>query len=120
MEFPLHLLKAKRNERVLSDFLIKIIKECPDWVSIVAFYTALHFVEALLKKQHGLDFANHEERHVFMSVNLSEIFQSYYRLYDLGFSARYKSIKDSPTFDEADSAVKFDLAKVQDYVMSRI
>lgn len=99
---------------------MNIIKECPDWVSVVAFYTALHFVEALLKKNHGLDFEHHEERHRFMSHNLPEIFPAYYRLYDLGFSARYKSVNDAPTCDEAISAVKYDLTEVEEYVRSRI
>jgi hypothetical protein len=99
---------------------MKIIRECPDWVSIVAFYTALHFVEALLKKNHGLDFEHHEERHRFVKINLPEIFQAYYRLYDLGFSARYMSINDAPTYDEADSAVKYDLADVERFVKERL
>jgi len=99
---------------------MKIIKECPDWVSVVAFYTALHFVEAFLKKNHGLDFEHHEERHTFMSNYLPEIFTVYYRLYDLGFSARYKSIDDAPTYDEADSAVKYDLADVEKFVKERL
>lgn len=120
MDFRLHLLKAERNKSFLSKFLMNIIKECPDWVSVVAFYTALHFVETLLKKKHGLDFEHHEERHRFMSENLPDIFGAYYRLYDLGFNARYKSIADTPTSDEADSAVKFDLTEVEEYVKSRI
>jgi hypothetical protein len=120
MEVRLHLLKAERNKKLLSNFLIEIIKECPDWVSVVAFYTALHFVEAFLKKEHGLDFEHHEERHSFMSVHLPEIFDAYYRLYDLGFSARYKSINDAPTYDDADSAVKYDLADVEKFVMERL
>lgn len=99
---------------------MKIITECPDWVSIVAFYTALHFVEAFLKKNHNLDFEHHEERHRFMSNSLPEIFQVYYRLYDLGFSARYGSVNDAPTCDEAVSAVEYDLAEVEEYVRSRI
>jgi len=113
-------MKAERNENFLLKFLMKIIKECPDWVSIVAFYTALHFVEALLKKNHGIDFEHHEERHRFMSNALPEIFDAYYRLYDLGFIARYKSVNDAPTYDEAVSAVKYDLTEVKEYVMSRI
>ena len=116
-----HLLKAKRNKKFLLEHLMKILDNCPDWVSIVAFYSALHFIEAFLKKNYGLDFGHHEERHVFMSNNVPrKIFSAYYRLYDLGFNSRYKSIKDAPTCDEADSAVRFDLANVENFVMSRI
>lgn len=120
MNVKSHLLKAERNKKFLFEQLVKILDKCPDWVSIVAFYSALHFVEAYLKRNHDLDFAGHEERHTFMSQYVGEIFSVYYRLYDLGFKSRYKSIKDTPTCDEAESAVKFDLADVENFVMSRI
>mgnify|MGYP001059967542 CR=1 FL=1 len=120
MDFKLHLLKAERNKEFLFDSLIGIIEKCPDWVSIVAFYSALHFIEALLKKNHGLDFEHHEERHTFMSNAIPEIFEAYYRLYDLGFTSRYKSTSDAPTCAEAKSAVEHDLAEVEEYVKSRI
>lgn len=120
MNVKAHLLKAKRNKNFLFKHLMEILDKCPDWITIVAFYSALHFVEAFLKKNHGLNFKNHEERHAFMSQNVREIFSAYYRLYDLGFNSRYKSIKDAPTCDEADSAVRYDLADVENFVMSRI
>jgi hypothetical protein len=120
MDFRLHLLKAEKNEKFLSSFLMTVVEECPDWVSVVAFYTALHFVEAFLNKNHGLHFEYHEDRHSYMSNHLAEIFNAYHHLYDLGYAARYESIKDSPTCDEATSAVKFELAEIREYVMSRI
>lgn len=120
MNFKSHLLKAERNKEFLFGYLMKILEKCPDWVTIVAFYSALHFVEALLKKNHGLDFKHHEERHIAMSNLIPEIFPAYYRLYDLGFSSRYKSSEDAPTHDEAESAVQHDLAQVEEYVRSRI
>lgn len=121
MNFKSHLLKAERNKTFLFEYLLKIVEKCPDWVSIVTFYCALHFIEAFLKKNHDLDFKNHEERHRFMSQNIPrKIFSAYYRLYDLGFDSRYKSVKDAPTCDEAKSAVKYDLADVENFVMSRI
>lgn len=115
-----HLSKAKRNKVFLKKHLLKALKNCPDWASVVAFYSALHFVEAFLKKNHNLDFEHHEERHKFMSQHLREIWNAYYRLYDLGFSARYKSVKDAPTFDDADSVIRFDLVEVEKFVKSRM
>lgn len=120
MNFKSHILKAERNKEVLYKYLMKIVRSCPDWVTVVAFYSALHFVEALLKKNHGLDFEHHEERHKAMSTLMREIFQAYYRLYDLSFSSRYKSVEDTPTLDEARSAVEYELDKIEEYVMSRI
>lgn len=113
-------MKAERNKAFLLGSLMEIIQNCPDWISVVAFYTALHFVEAYLKKNHNLNFEHHEERHSFMSNFLPEIFNQYYHLYDLGFSSRYKSVKDAPTCDEAESAIKYDLAEVEEFVRSRI
>jgi hypothetical protein len=121
MDVKLHLLKAERNKRFIFEYLVSILDKCPDWASIVAFYSALHFMEAFLKKQYGTDFEHHEERHLFMSQNIPRaIFSAYYRLYDLGFTSRYKSTNDAPTYDEADSAIRFDLADVQNFVMSAI
>ena len=120
MNFKPHFLKAEQNKEVLHKYLMKILSSCPDWVTVVAFYSALHFVEALLKKNHGLDFEHHEERHRAMSVLMREIFPAYYRLYDLSFSSRYKSVEDAPTCDDAQSAVEHDFTHVEEYVKSRI
>ena len=120
MDFQLHLLKAERNRKFLFDFLLEIIEACPDWASVVAFYSALHFMEAFLKKTHNLDFEHHEERHRFISRVFPEIFDAYYRLYDLGFNSRYGSIKDAPTCAETESAIKYEFAEVEEYVKSRI
>ena len=121
MNVKSHLLKAERNKKFLLKYLMEVLDRCPDWGSIVAFYSALHFIEAFLKRNYGQDFERHEERHRFMSSNVPRrIFSAYYRLYDLGFSARYKSIKDAPTCEEADSAVRYDLADVEKFVMSMI
>ncbi len=113
-------MKAEKNKKFLYNSLLKIIEVCPDWASVVAFYSALHFVEAFLKKTHGLDFEYHEDRHKFISNHLPEIWVAYYRLFDLGFNSRYKSINDSPTSDETMSAIKFDFAEVEKYVKERI
>jgi hypothetical protein len=120
MDFQLHLLKAERNKKFLFEFLLNAIEVCPDWASVLAFYSALHFMEAFLKKTHNLDFEHHEERHKFLSRVMPEIFDAYYRLYDLGFTSRYKSIKDGPTRAETESAIEYELAEVEEYVKSRI
>ncbi|MCK4478371.1 hypothetical protein KAU88_07585 [Candidatus Bathyarchaeota archaeon] len=121
MNVDSHLLKADRNKTFLHKFLMGIIDKCPDWVSIVAFYCALHFIEAFLKKNHGLDFKHHEERHTFLSHSVPKrIFSAYYRLYDYAFNSRYKALKDAPTCDEANSSVQFDLADVESFVRANI
>lgn len=121
MDVRLHLLKAQRNKTFLSRYLVPILDKCPDWASVVAFYSALHFMEAFLKKQHGMDFEHHEERHTFIRQYIPRVvFSAYYRLYDLGFASRYGSITDAPTIDEVDSAIQFDLVEVEKFVISVI
>lgn len=120
MNFKSHIVKAEQNKGFLHKYLLKIIENCPDWVTVVAFYSALHFAEAFLKKNHNLDFEHHEERHVAMSNLMRDIFPVYYRLYDLSVNARYKSMEDAPTCEEAQSAVEFDLAQVEEYIKSKI
>jgi hypothetical protein len=98
---------------------MSILDKCPDWASVVAFYSALHFMEAFLKKQYNIDFEHHEERHTFLSYNIPRaVFSAYYRLYDLGFTSRYKSTNDAPTSEEADSAIRFDLKQVENFAKS--
>lgn len=120
MDVGKHLAKATRNKHFLVNHLTGIIEKCPDWASVVAFYSALHFVDAYLKKQHNIDFAHHAERLRFMSVNVVEIYAAYSRLFDLGFDSRYKSVADMPCRDEVLSAINFDLKDVEEFVMSRI
>ena len=120
MDATNHLAKAKRNKQFLIAHLTGIIEKCPDWASIVAFYSALHFVDAYLKKQYNLDFQHHAERLTFMSVNVIEIYAPYSRLFDYGFDSRYKSIADTPSYEEVKSAIDFDLKDVEEFVLSRI
>lgn len=56
------LKKAKRNKKFVLQKLIKIIDTYPDWVTVVAFYSALHFVDAHLLQHHGIQREHHEDR----------------------------------------------------------
>lgn len=120
MNVDQHLAKAERNKSFLMRYLLQILDKCPDWASVVAFYCALHFVEAFLRKCHSINFEYHEERHRYMSQHLPEIFNEYYRLFDLGFTSRYKSINDAPTAEEVKSAIDFELSRVEEFVRERL
>lgn len=114
------LRKAQRNKTFILQDLIKIIDKFPDWVTVVAFYSALHFVDAHLIKHHGIQRENHEERERDVATHLSEIYPAYKRLSNMGFRSRYLAVKDNPTPAEADSAVKYDLPEIENYVTERI
>jgi len=112
--------KAHRNKAFVFTKLMGMIESHPDWVSIVSFYSALHFVDAHLLKHHNIQREHHSERETEVALNMPEIYAAYKRLFDMGFRSRYMSVQDSPTPEEADSATKFDLIEVENFVMERL
>lgn len=114
------LEKAIRNKAFISKNLIQIIDKFPDWVSVVAFYSALHFVDAHLLKHHDIQREHHEEREKEVATHMSDIYPAYKRLFDMGFRSRYLSVKDNPTPVEAKSAIGFDLPEIESYVMQHM
>jgi hypothetical protein len=98
---------------------MNFIEEYPDWVSIVTFYSALHYVEALLAA-HGLHREHHEERNRDVSSLMPEIESEYLNLYDLGKTSRYYSMSDMPTAVQVKDAVSIDLPKIEEFVRSQL
>ena len=111
--------KAIRNKAFLKR-LLEFLDSHPDWIAIVAFYSALHFVDACLLKEHNIRKIHHEEREREVSLHLPEIYPSYKRLFDLGFRARYMKIEDAPSVEEAKSAIEYELSAVESHVMQII
>lgn len=109
--------KAIRNRNFLQKRLGECIESHPDWIVIVAFYSALHFVDAYLLKKHNIRKEHHEEREQLVSIHLSEIYDAYKRLFDMGFRARYLKIEEAPSKDEALSAIEHELPTIESYVM---
>lgn len=96
--------------------MLQLIKEYPDWVSVVAFYTALHFVDAYLLLKHGLYHEHHVDRDKAVALYMRNVYAEYHRLYDLSFRARYMRIEDNPSPEEADQAVLMELPRVEEFV----
>lgn len=115
-----HLKKAEHNKNFVINRLMALADKFPDWVSTVAFYSALHFVDAYLVRKHNLHHEDHEERNRDVDIHLHEIALEYKRLYELGLNSRYGSIKDHPKPEEAKDAVSIELAKIEQFVKSRI
>jgi len=113
------LKKAERNKAFLQNE-IQLAKKYPDWISVVAFYSALHFVDAYLISKHGLHLIHHEERDQAVAIHMGEVYSEYHRLYDLGFRSRYLRIEDNPTVEEAMEAVTLELQRVEELVKSSI
>jgi hypothetical protein len=110
-----NLAKARRNRQLLCDYLLNLVSECPEWVAVVAFYSALHFVDAYYAKL-NIYFERHIDRNKEVSQSLPEIYDSYYRLYDISVDSRYGCIKDNPTPDEAKDLVDNELPVVAQFI----
>lgn len=85
-----HLAVAQRNQTVL-DYLLQNPDACSEWVVTVAFYKALHLVEALFfhdGQGHGV---NHENRDHLLKTNrrYSHIYKHYRPLWAASVVARY-------------------------------
>jgi len=100
--------------------MLQLIKEYPDWVCVVAFYSALHFVDAYLIVKHSLYCQHHDERDRAVALFMSKIYGEYHRLYDLSFRSRYMRVQDNPTPDEADQAVTLELLRVKEFVTDSV
>lgn len=120
MDFRKHIQKAEHNKTFLTNELWGKVENYPDWVTVVTFYSALHFVEALMAALHDLHFVIHEDRNKQVRILHSQIFPEFYRLYDLGNSSRYHSIEDMPTRNEATELVEYALPKIENYVKTHI
>lgn len=114
------LKKGRSNKAFILQNSIKIIDEFPDWVAVVAFYSALHFVDAHLLKHHAIQREHHDEREKDVATHLVEIYPAYKRLFELGFRSRYLRVEDNPTPEEAKNAIEYELPEIENYVMQRM
>lgn len=86
-----HLSQANHNQNLL-DQLVPKVEEFPDWVATVAFYKALHVVEAVLACEspirHGRD---HESRARILGSEKrhEQMYRNYRPLYAASMVARY-------------------------------
>ena len=86
-----HLVLANHNQDLL-DRLVAEVDRFPDWTATVAFYKALHVVEAALAcenpRRHGMDHS-HRERILKSDNKYRNIYKHYRVLYTASMVARY-------------------------------
>lgn len=82
-----HLSQANGNERFLGTFDLKQTPY-PDWAITVAFYAAVHWVEAYFAEQNQ-HFDYHPHRNTRVGVDLPGIAANYMLLYSESRVARY-------------------------------
>jgi hypothetical protein len=96
-----HRAMALRNQAVL-DHLLHKPDDCPEWLAIVAFYKALHLVEALFARNPKIRHThNHEDRERFLTSErrYANVYKHYHVLYIASRVARYLEAPWGRTFE---------------------
>lgn len=119
-----HLARAERNRAIAHELLkpssLVGIQPPPwEWVAVVAFYSAVHYVNAYFWEKLRWDPGGHDARaqQVARSADLRRAAPAYDRLADKGFHARH-----TPTFRvtdaDAQNLVGTDLEAVRHAVLN--
>jgi len=84
-----HLVQWRHNRKFIS----QIPGHYADWIVTVAFYTALHAVEAILTADGARPRSSHKDRHTILQAErrYQKIHEDYCTLYDLALVARYSA-----------------------------
>lgn len=118
-----HLATAKRNQGLAHALLSSAdIQPRPlEWSVVVAFYAAMHYINAYLWEKMQYAPHNHGERMsaVRTWTELKAVSVSYQRLQDLGYYARYRPNFHIPPSDATD-LIQNDLRAVQNAVMQAL
>lgn len=93
----IHLAQVHHNLTFLRSFYDAATKTTPypDWAVTVAFYTALHAIEAALAQQQ-LHSGSHMERRRFVRQMFPHLWTLYYRLDVFSHRARYDGFRPDP------------------------
>jgi len=88
-----HLAKVRSNKRLLNHIGDAENTEFPDWFVTVAFYTALHGIEAILCREIQRHSNGHADRELLLRTKLpaieKEFLNAYRELYTKSCEARY-------------------------------
>jgi hypothetical protein len=88
-----HLSQAKHNQ----SFLETIDRpDYPDWLATVAFYKALHLVEAMFRVGNHKT-GSHLRRNNILRKHYLSVWREYKTLYSFARLARYRCLKVKPT-----------------------
>lgn len=87
-----HETAAKSNRAAIVVLRADCSTCCAPWIVIVAFYAAMHVVEAVLASQ-NLHSENHEGRHETLKRNrrYQHLYKHYKPLFDAAWRARYEA-----------------------------
>jgi len=93
-----HLALADKNERVIH-FLRPEMNKFSDWVTTVAFYRALHLVDAVLARDKKEVYTHGDRARILRGTSrYQKIYQHYRPLYVASLVARYLQDADGSTY----------------------
>jgi hypothetical protein len=116
-----HRKKAESNHRFLETISID---DYPDWVVVVAFYSAVHLVECLRAADGNGHSTDHDDRLQYVQAFHPTIHTAYHQLQNASMLARYQSRGDffnqfQPT-QVTDLLIGRYLAAIERYVGDRL
>ena len=120
-----HLRIAERNRdlaRALLDPALGSLRPTPwEWVAVIAFYAAVHMVNAYLWQTRQYEPTNHGERWtaVRFTLPISRCSRSYRALQDAGYFARYDEMF-AVSEQEARELLEVHLRRVEATVMQAL
>ena len=94
-----------------------LLPDSPSWAVVVAFYSALHWIDAYLASAQSIHPKSHTERELCVRrTELRQVYDSYRLLNDRSRDARY----DLRVFsaDEARSLISIELSRIRAYVQT--
>ena len=83
-----HRKKAESNRRFLETISLD---DFPDWVVVVAFYTAIHRVEQLRATTGDGHSKDHDDRLAYVREKHPDVHTAYHQLQNASMLARYQS-----------------------------
>ena len=121
-----HLDTAERNRDLARSLLtasssLGLSTPSFEWAAVIAFYAAVHFVNAYLWEQYRIAPRDHADRsyHVMTDPILRRCMQAYSRLRDEGYRSRYHRARRLNA-RQAAGLVNVDLANVESVVRAAI
>lgn len=107
-----HLLKASNNKA----FMAKIGEQDADWLAVVAFYTSVHLVEALLAHRPIPRHSTcHEDRNDWLREHHPSLWREFKPLHDISRLVRYTE-RSVPLRDVQDILIAKRLTRVEEIV----
>ena len=117
-----HIALAERNRLLATTLLNGVVQPVPsEWAAVIAFYAAVHFVNAYLFEQLRASPMSHGERNGYFWTDrrLATCRRPYRRLLDAAYQARY-AVDFELSEQQARDLVEADLAAVETVVRNAL